>query len=86
MADAVVGSTNGNEFSGATRKSSAEMMYCNVCKIFLNSALQADAHFAGKSHKNKTKRENVEVGSKYCVQLQTYQFWDNTFAHKPWNK
>ena len=42
-------------------KGDMQMMYCSVCKIFLNSSSQADAHFAGKSHKNKAKSVTSEV-------------------------
>jgi competence CoiA-like predicted nuclease len=51
------------EINDLKRKVDMQMMYCSVCKIFLNSSLQADAHFAGKSHKNKVKSVCSEVGA-----------------------
>ena len=41
------------------------MTFCGVCKIYLNSSLQADAHYAGKSHKNKAKGQGSQVGSTF---------------------
>ena len=38
-------------------------MFCSVCKINLNSSLQADAHYAGKSHKYKAKSQGSEVSA-----------------------
>ncbi|XP_028406049.1 zinc finger protein 385D-like [Dendronephthya gigantea] len=44
---------NTEKINGVKRKAEMQMIYCSVCKIFLNSSSQTDAHFAGKSHKKK---------------------------------
>ena len=41
-------------------------MFCSVCKINLNSSLQADAHYAGKSHKYKAKSTASEVSASFA--------------------
>ena len=43
------------------RKAENQMIFCSVCSIVLNSSSQANAHFVGKSHKNKTQGLNLEV-------------------------
>jgi hypothetical protein len=59
---AAVGENTAAEINGLKRKADMQMMYCTVCNIFLNSSSQADAHFSGKSHKNKAKSRGLEVG------------------------
>jgi hypothetical protein len=63
---AAVGENTAAEINGLKRKADMQMMYCTVCNIFLNSSSQADAHFSGKSHKNKAKSRGLEVGVLRC--------------------
>ena len=54
---------NTDQINGVKKKDDMQMIYCSVCKIFLNSSSQTDAHFAGKSHKKKVTALCQEVSA-----------------------
>ena len=69
MASAV--GENTTSINGLKQNGDMQMMYCNVCKIFLNSSTQADAHFAGKSHKNKSNKSLTSEVGQTCLPINS---------------